>query len=41
MQPYGAEPMCASNHIVGTAVGSMLQQDEAAEAMPLWIPEGP
>ncbi|MFI3588525.1 hypothetical protein, partial [Klebsiella pneumoniae] len=41
MQPNRAEPMCGSNHNAGTTVVSMLQEAEGAEAMPLWVPEGP
>lgn len=41
MQSNRAEPMLGSSHVVGAAVRNMLQQAEAAEAMPLWVPERP
>ncbi|KAJ0041922.1 hypothetical protein Pint_18722 [Pistacia integerrima] len=33
--------MCASDHFIVPTVADLLQQAEGAEAMPLWVPQGP
>ncbi|KAK2639603.1 hypothetical protein Ddye_027398 [Dipteronia dyeriana] len=38
MQPYGIEPVHGCDNFLGAAFEHVLQQDERAEAMPLWVP---